>query len=575
MAENPEPETTPVRSKGVLPFTGTALSGILSLKPFSFSRKRGTDLEEPCTTESTAKRSKRNSSSTEESQSPPRAAKITRQETPNPTSTSVTLRPKSLLTKVVDDPKKQPPPSTPQSPPSSSKSTPPAKSPPSTPTTVLAQAETCCNCTQISTCATIRCPCYRHSKNCTSCPSPVCKKDQRRRRQLKSKLRIPASAKTKSAEKSPLLCQAIPVDNEVINISESPSDSDPNPPASSPEPVPPSATQPQPSETQPQDGVEDTPPTTSTQQSTEQENPDLPGYVLTDSDKIFDRAFGDHIHQNDGSHLTGGVKGDRFWQESWRSLISLPQQLYDVPKGREGREFVALLRQELESIISRKSNGEKFLCFQTVILTRDRKVKKACDIKRRLVSRMLAWTEGKYTSLIADTIGTLQKNLSHLQGDTTQDHRARVFNHLVLKGEIRRAVRYLTDRESGGVLFPQDIDDKTGQPVSTVLQGKHPNAQPATLFAHQSSPLPEFLDVEVTDSTVASVASKLHGSPGLSGFDSNNLRFCLLRFGTTSARLRASVARFIRWLANDTPPWAAYRALMSCRLIALDKLPGV
>ena len=110
MAENPEPETTPVRSKGVLPFSGTALSGILSLKLFSFSRKRGTDLEEPCTTESTAKRSRRNSSSTEESQSPPRAAKITRQETPNPTSTSVTLRPKSVLTKRADDPKKQPPP---------------------------------------------------------------------------------------------------------------------------------------------------------------------------------------------------------------------------------------------------------------------------------------------------------------------------------------------------------------------------------------------------------------------------------------------------------------------------------
>eukprot|EP00957_Ditylum_brightwellii_P002946 225093-Ditylum_brightwellii.AAC.1 len=29
------------------------------------------------------------------------------------------------------------------------------------------------------------------------------------------------------------------------------------------------------------------------------------------------------------------------------------------------------------------------------------------------------------------------------------------------------------------------------------------------------------------------------------------------------------------WLANTAPPWAAYRALMACRLVALDKCPGV
>ena len=29
------------------------------------------------------------------------------------------------------------------------------------------------------------------------------------------------------------------------------------------------------------------------------------------------------------------------------------------------------------------------------------------------------------------------------------------------------------------------------------------------------------------------------------------------------------------WMANSSPPWAAYRALMACRLVALDKRPGV
>ena len=34
------------------------------------------------------------------------------------------------------------------------------------------------------------------------------------------------------------------------------------------------------------------------------------------------------------------------------------------------------------------------------------------------------------------------------------------------------------------------------------------------------------------------------------------------------------MARLTNWLANDHPPWAAIRALMACRLMALDKQPG-
>ena len=29
------------------------------------------------------------------------------------------------------------------------------------------------------------------------------------------------------------------------------------------------------------------------------------------------------------------------------------------------------------------------------------------------------------------------------------------------------------------------------------------------------------------------------------------------------------------WMANSSPPWAAYRTLMAFRLVALDKRPGV
>ena len=35
------------------------------------------------------------------------------------------------------------------------------------------------------------------------------------------------------------------------------------------------------------------------------------------------------------------------------------------------------------------------------------------------------------------------------------------------------------------------------------------------------------------------------------------------------------LAAWVEWLANECPPWAAYRATKNCRLAALDKRPGV
>ena len=49
----------------------------------------------------------------------------------------------------------------------------------------------------------------------------------------------------------------------------------------------------------------------------------------------------------------------------------------------------------------------------------------------------------------------------------------------------------------------------------------------------------------------------------------------LLRFGCASEVLGVVVASLDDWMANSSPPWAAYRALMACRLVALDKRPGV
>ena len=62
---------------------------------------------------------------------------------------------------------------------------------------------------------------------------------------------------------------------------------------------------------------------------------------------------------------------------------------------------------------------------------------------------------------------------------------------------------------------------------------------------------------------------------GQGGTDFVSLQHWLLRFGAASGTLRQIVVEFGEWLSNGWPPWAAYRVIISGRLIALDKSPGI
>ena len=71
------------------------------------------------------------------------------------------------------------------------------------------------------------------------------------------------------------------------------------------------------------------------------------------------------------------------------------------------------------------------------------------------------------------------------------------------------------------------------------------------------------------------VTSKLSGVAGALGAEAIDLRNWLLRFVCASEKLRVVVASLAGRMANSSPPWAVYHALMACLLVALNKRPGV
>ena len=129
-------------------------------------------------------------------------------------------------------------------------------------------------------------------------------------------------------------------------------------------------------------------------------------------------------------------------------------------------------------------------------------------------------------------------------------------------------------------MHPDNLCTKAGRPVIDILREKHPDMMVPDLsddgmaafeeYAELFESLPVDCDAEV----VEEVAAKLRGGAGPSSVDAIALKGWLLRHGRASQVLREEMAEWTEWLCNDSPPWAAYRAMMSARLVALDKDPG-
>lgn len=178
--------------------------------------------------------------------------------------------------------------------------------------------------------------------------------------------------------------------------------------------------------------------------------------------------------------------------------------------------------------------------------------------------------------LVEDTEREMVSRMSKARaGTSSSGQRFKIFNDKVLLGDIRGAVKYLSNSETGGVLLPDDLDDM-GRSVRSILLEKHPMPRiPMEDHFPVYQEMPEFVDLDITEDTVIEVAKNLSGSGGAGGTDSYTAQSWLLRFGEASCRLRVALANFTCWLANDFPPWASYRGLAVGRLLALDKCPGV
>ena len=178
--------------------------------------------------------------------------------------------------------------------------------------------------------------------------------------------------------------------------------------------------------------------------------------------------------------------------------------------------------------------------------------------------------------LMEETLCTCAQYLTASYRENPEEHRAKTLHSLVLQGKLQTAVQWIMERETGDMLQPAERCTNNGERVMEVLRTKNPEACPPTAASMDSYPdrPTELIPVDIINNMVTEVAGRLSGGAGPGGTDSVSLQHWLLQFRAAIGELRLLVADFTEWLRNGRPPWAAYRTMMSGRLIALDNQPG-
>ena len=165
---------------------------------------------------------------------------------------------------------------------------------------------------------------------------------------------------------------------------------------------------------------------------------DLPGYQLSEADRQLDLVYGDHYHDNDGSHLAGNLEShkDRQMQRLWLRTVQISPVWYKVPQGPVGRDFVKLYANEIRGVINGTWNSERPSIFPSLMLFRAQNATTSKDIRALIKQRMQLWKQGRFILLVNSlTDETARRGLRNGK-PPTEEQIFCTFNTNVLNGSL-------------------------------------------------------------------------------------------------------------------------------------------
>ena len=273
----------------------------------------------------------------------------------------------------------------------------------------------------------------------------------------------------------------------------------------------------------------------------------------------------------------GALKGQEIEEEllkAYSEIVSWRPNLFKLPKGSPGRSFVSEV-DRLANAWANKSDLEQVAMLAihiigALLLQNPGRKSTPKENKAALTRRLDLWKRGSFSELLAEA-REIQKRLSKIGSDNESISRG--FSRLMFKGRVGSAMRLISKAQSA----PLDVSPE----LIAALEAKHPPDGPLNrthLFS--SEPAPKFEHVifdAIGGGDIKKAAKSTRGGCGPSGMTDDlwTRMLCSRAFAQEGDNLSNTLARVTRRLCTDLVDPSTISSLVACRLIGLNKNPGV
>ena len=289
------------------------------------------------------------------------------------------------------------------------------------------------------------------------------------------------------------------------------------------------------------------------------------------------------------SFVWGNLVGQDFVdaiESAYAEVVHWRRNLFKIPWGSAGKDFVQetarLIRSFAEGSALAPVSLKAAMLLPSLALQKPPGNSRAKDHVAHLSRRLRAWRSGDIEDLVREG-RVIQQHLQS-RGHRGDSQLASRFSKLMLEGKTKAALRLLTEEGRGQVLSLHALSDPNNPASDTVLdslKAKHPSAQPChaeALLDPLTTQTPETHPVifdGLTGEKIRKTALRCNGSAGPSGLDASMWQRMCTAFRGASNDLCNSVALLSRRICTDDLNSSSLSAYVACRLIALDKSPGV
>ena len=128
------------------------------------------------------------------------------------------------------------------------------------------------------------------------------------------------------------------------------------------------------------------------------------------------------------------------WHERWQTVIQHHGNHYSLPGGSVGKTYVDVLTDEVLHMATGNFPSERLIVFSSLVLQRDRSVKKGNDIRRLLERRLSLWKEEKFNILLQEYV-RCNNALKYKRKSYDSAEVDKIFSKLMLQGKVSAAVR--------------------------------------------------------------------------------------------------------------------------------------